>query len=162
MFNPRSGADLEVEMEVDHLAEFMFLKNVNNAVIELSLNGLQNTKDFFFFCLDLFCKGLIFLFAPAGATSVNINDLSVEQFGILRDKMRLAGLDVTLDVQPPDVDIGPDDVYMNLQELYTAPDELPMKDYKFMIKCSEFTYMIHFDIFHRSDGNCHSTRTRVL
>ena len=159
---PPGGADLEVEMEVDHLAEFMFVKNTNNAIIELSLNGLENTKDFFFFCLDLFCKGLIYLHAPEGEASVNVNDLTLEQFAVLRDKMRLAGIDVTLDAQPPDLDIGKDEVFMNLQELYTAPDELPMKDYKFMIKCSEFTYAIHFDIFHRSDGNCHTTRIRHI
>jgi len=152
---------LSVDMHVDHLAEFIFTKNVNNAIIELSLNGLENAKDFFFFCLDLFCKGLVFMFGE-GSLSVNVNNIKIEQFVQLREKLRLAGIEVHLDAQPPDVDVKSDEIFINIMELQEMSDSLPLKDYKFIIKCCEFTYIINFDLFHRSDGACHSHRTKLL
>lgn len=152
---------LEIDMHVDHLADFIFTKNINNAIIELSLNGLESSKDFFFFCLDLFCKGLVLMFGD-GSLSVKVNNIRMEQFMEMREKLRLAGIDVILDAQPPDIDIGPDDIYLNLIELQEMLDTLPLKDYKFVMKCCEFTYIIQFELFHRSDGACHSHRSRIL
>ena len=149
-------ADLNVMMHVDHLAEFMFTKNVNNAYIELTLNGLQNTKDMFFFCLDLFCKGLVFMFGVN--YRVNVQELTLENFQQLRDKMRLAGIEITFDAQPPDVDMPKDELFINLQELHDAPEELALKDYKFILKCTDFTYVVSFDLFHIADRDCNSRR----
>lgn len=151
---------LEVDMHIDHLAEFMFTKNVNNALIDLSLNGLESAKDFFYLCLDLFCKGLILMHGN-GSHIVSVNSLTIEQFQQLRDKMNLAGIDIILDTQPPDVDIGKDDIYLNFAELQQMPDSLPLEDYKFIMKCCEFTYVISFRLFHINEGNCNSHRARV-
>ena len=148
---------LEVEMSVDNLAEFLFLRNVNDAMIELSLDGLQNAKDFFFFSLDLFCKGLIHMYGN-GNNIVHIQDLQLEDFVRIKDKLRLAGIDVQLDIQPPDVDVEPLELQLNLQELRDAPDNLPLKDYVFILKCSEFTYTVQFDVIHNTDRNCNNRR----
>ena len=82
---------------------------------------------------------------------------------LLREKLRLAGIEAMLDAQPPDVDIGKDDIYLNLMEIQEMPDTLPLKEYKFVMKCSEFTYVISFDLFHRTaDGTCHFQRSGLL
>jgi len=146
---------LAVEVPLENLAEFIFLKNVNNASIELSLEGLENGKDFFFFCLDLFCKGLITMFGN-GRTQVNIQDLSPEQFNEFKSKFKLAGIDTVLEILPPDTSIGKDELFINIKELYEEPDNLNLKDYKFILKSCDCTYMIHFDLFHNVTGKCDS------
>ena len=54
----------EVDMEIDDLASFLFTKNINNITTELSLGGIADNKDLFFFCLDLF--GLALGHGPVG------------------------------------------------------------------------------------------------
>ncbi len=150
---------LEVEVPVESLAEFIFAKNVNDAAIELSLHGLENGKDFFYFCLDLFCKGLIVLFGN-GQTHVNIQDVTPQQFELFRDKFRLAGINTVLDILPPDVSIGPDELYINSKELQDEDDNLQLKDYKFILKSHQATYIVYFELFHNVQGNCDSSRGR--
>ena len=43
-----------VDMHINNLAEFMFLRNVNDAKLVMSLGGIEDAKDLFYFCLDLF------------------------------------------------------------------------------------------------------------
>ena len=146
---------IAVEVPLENLAEFIFVKNTNNATIDLSLEGLENGKDFFFFCLDLFCKGLITMFGN-GLPQVNIQDLSPEQFHEFRSKFKLAGIDTLLEILPPDTDIGKEELYINTKELYEMDDNLNLKDYKFILKSHESTYVIHFELFHNMVGNCDS------
>jgi len=150
---------LEVEVPLDSLAEFIFTKNVNNATIELSLHGLENGKDFFYFCLDLFCKGLIVMFGN-GLPHVNIQDLTPNQFEMFRDKFRLAGINTVLEILPPDLSIGPDELYINTSEIQEADDHLKLEDYKFILKSHQSTYVVHFELFHNVQGNCDSSRGR--
>lgn len=144
---------MQVEMSVDYLADFIFKKNINNAAVELSLDGLSNAKDFFFFCLDLFCKGLVCMFGN-GNNMVQLQDLKMEDFIKIRDKLVLAGIDARLEVHPPDIDIQPLELQLNMKELREAPDDMPLKDYKFIIKCNEFTYIIKFNVVHNCRRDC--------
>jgi hypothetical protein len=149
---------LEVDMHINDLATFMFLKNVNNAIVELSLGGVENNKDFFYFCLDLFCKGLVILFGENG--KVNVESLTQEQFAIIKQKMSLAGIDVKLDVfieqqttislldeAPPDVD--PIKTSINFNEIDMDDDNKPLSDYVFRLKMDNLLYNIHFETIHR-------------
>lgn len=144
---------LEVEVSVDHLAEFIFTKNVNNAIIDLSLEGLQNAKDFFFFCLDLFCKGLVYMFG--NGSIVHVQDISQENFTQLRNKLKLAGIDAILEITPPDIDVRPGELRTNINELNTySPDDASLDQYKFILKSCDFTYIIHFQLVHNVTRDC--------
>jgi hypothetical protein len=151
---------LDVDMHINDLATFMFLKNVNNAIVELSLGGVENNKDFFYFCLDLFCKGLVILFGENG--KVNVESLTQEQFAIIKQKMSLAGIDVKLDVfieqkttislldddtAPPDVD--PIKTSINFNEIDMDDDNKPLSEYVFRLKMDNLLYNIHFETIHR-------------
>ena len=48
-------------IDIDALAPMIFLKNPNDLPIELNILDLKNTKDIFYFCTDLFLKGLFFM-----------------------------------------------------------------------------------------------------
>lgn len=155
---------LFVDMHIDELANFMFLKNVNNAIVELSLGGIENNKDFFFFCLDLFCKGLVLLFGSErsdGVRKVDIETLSEDNFREVQHKMGLAGINVHLDVHvlgdegtsliendmPPDVTHEKNAI--NINDLQMEPDHKDLKDYIFKIKMDKLIYFVHFELVHK-------------
>lgn len=150
----------EVDMHVDDLAEFLFLKNVNNVSVELSLGGIENNKDLFFFCLDLFCKGLVFLYGE-GTKSVTIDKLTEKQFQYIQNKMLCAGIHVNLVVFPLDIELDVVDTeastsqisqqnkcVLNVDELTRAPDSMPIKDYEFKLFNNDMMYVISFELIH--------------
>lgn len=155
-----------MEMQVDDLAEFMFRKNVNNAVIELELGGIKDNKDFFFFLIDLFCKGLVILFGTEN--KVMIDSLSMEDFAKVKQKMSLAGINVMLnivqqdedmvDVSPQeernDMDDAPDDIvpqktYLNIRDLEMEDNNKRLSEYIFKMKMGNLLYNINFDLIHK-------------
>lgn len=158
---------LAMEMHVSDLAEFMFIKNVNNALIELELGGIQDNKDFFFFLIDLFCKGLVLLFGKDN--KVNIDELTMEDFAKIKEKMGVAGINVTLNIVPdkPDEDMNdieietedkmedaPDDIipqktYLNIKDLEMEDNNKRLNEYIFKMKMSNLIYNISFDLIHR-------------
>jgi hypothetical protein len=40
---------LYMDMHIDYFADFLFIKNINNSIIELTLPEIENNKDMFFF-----------------------------------------------------------------------------------------------------------------
>lgn len=146
-----SGQYYDVEMQINDLAEFMFIRNVNNVIIDLCLGGIQNNKDLFYFCLDLFCKGLVLLFGNGG-NSVNIEDLTADNFALIRDKMLCAGVDVKLLALPSDIEDAegnPVVAALNLDEINAAVDTLPLSQYEFKVVNQAMLYIVSFDIIHR-------------
>lgn len=155
-----------IEIEVDQLAEFLFKLNTSNAVAELSLGGIEDNKDLFYFCHDLFCKGLVMLFG--NESKVIINDLTTEQFQAVKQKMANAGINITLDVVTSDNIIntdadnvtssdGPCDLpqtvlypSINIQDIELMPSNLDLNAYKFKVHLSpNLTYVISYNLFHK-------------
>lgn len=155
---------LEVDMHVNDLAEFMFTKNTNNALIELSLGGIENNKDLFFFCLDLFCKGLVILHGTDN--KVNLDSITMEQFGDIKNKMELAGIQVNLELialpenenttislieeneEPSDVEAITNSV--NLNEIDQEYDHKQLNEYVFRLKMDKLIFLITFNLIHKS------------
>lgn len=131
-------------MHIDHFADFMFVKNTNDAVIELTLPEVTNNKDMFFFLVDLVCKGLVLLFGSNNR--LEISSLGMEDFKTIKHKMGLAGIDVHLSLKEGD-DFSPK---LNLQHIEdTFADNLPLKEYVFKINNVDVAYEISFDLFHK-------------
>lgn len=152
------------EIEVDELARFLYSHNKQDSVIELSLGGIEDNKDLFYFCLDLFCKGLVMLFGDNN--KLVINDISLDQFESIKKKMGNAGIKVDLDIiqtqSTPDGKFDEDDLpsdlpltalypNINIKDIETLPNSLPLSDYKFDINLSPtLTYRITFNLFHKT------------
>lgn len=151
-----------IEIEVDQLAHFMFIENKTDAIVELSLGGIEDNKDFFYFCHDLFCKGLVLLYG--NDNRLIINDVTMEQFLNVKAKMANAGIHVKLDIINNDVredahldDDTPSDLpistlypYVNIQDIELLPCDLELHDYKFEIRLSPSVfYSISFSLFHK-------------
>jgi hypothetical protein len=146
-----NGPYLDVEMQINDLAEFMFTKNVNNVVIDLCLGGIQNNKDLFYFCLDLFCKGLVIMFGN-GSNSVDIEDLTADNFALIREKMLCAGVVVKLVALPSDIDDmegNPVKASLNFDEINASGDNLPLSQYEFKVTNKLMLYIVSFSIVHQ-------------
>ena len=156
---------LEVDMHVNDLADFMFTKNINNALIELSLGGIENNKDLFFFCLDLFCKGLVILYGIEN--KVNLDSITMEQFNDIKNKMELAGIQVNLELQElqknentiislisEDSINEPSDIQaitnsINLNEIDQEYDHKQLNEYIFRLKMEKYIFLITFNLIHK-------------
>lgn len=137
---------LNIDMNINDFAEFMFTKNVNNAEIFLELGGIEDNKDLFYFCLDLFCKGLIYMFGENG--KINIELITYEQFNQVKQKMLLAGIVVNLlyeDISNSNNSINKNTI-INLDEIEKDENNLNLKDYEFTITTDKLIYKINFDL----------------
>jgi hypothetical protein len=138
-----------MEIDIDYLAEFLFLRNTSNSLVELTLDGIEDNKDFFFFCLDLFCKGLVLLYGKDN--KIVINDIDEEQFESVRKKLENAGIlaKLTVHTLPP---LSPDSVFpnVNIAELKELPANLDIDSYVFKIDMNpQLAYNITFQLIHK-------------
>lgn len=145
----------DVEMEVDDLAEFMFKRNTNNVVLDLSLGGIENNKELFFFILDLFCKGLVLLFGQ-DTKSVDVDTITYENFNEIREKMMCAGININMAHYPCDIVLEDGTsvemskrTLLNLDEINEAPDDKPLEEYQFKLLTLKNQYIISFNLVHR-------------
>jgi hypothetical protein len=146
----------DVEMEVSDLADFMFKRNVNNVVLDLSLGGIENNKDLFFFILDLFCKGLVLLFGGE-QNSVDVDTITLDCFNIVKEKMGCAGININLAYYPNDIELQDGEVVemskrtlINLDEINNAHDNKPLEEYVFKLLTIKNQYVISFNLIHRT------------
>ena len=146
-----------MEININYLAEFLFLRNTSNSLVELTLGGIEDNKDFFFFCLDLFCKGLVLLYGKDN--KLIINDINEEQFAVVQKKLDNAGILAKLTVNvlpPPEADI-PRDIEdpsmfpnINMAELKELPSNLDIDSYILKINMTpRLAYNITFHLIHK-------------
>lgn len=146
---------LNVDMDVNDLVTFVFIKNVNDATLNLSLDGIEDTYDFFCFCVDLLCKGLVLLYGSNG--SVEIDNLGIEKFGYITKKLNNAGIHVSLDLLDTD-----DLEYFNTEckvVSFVRPDESKKDDleaYAMYIRGKSKIYKVKFRLYHNQKNGCNA------
>lgn len=135
---------LYVDIEVDDLATFIFIKNKNNAIIELSLGGVENNKDLFYFLIDLLCKGLILLFG--NNNRVDLEYISLDNFKIMQAKIELAGIETVLDIKMNTNNIIPG---VNIRDIELMNDNSKLEDFIFKVIDKNLIYHINFKLIHK-------------
>lgn len=137
---------LNVEMHIDGFAEFVFIQNVNDAIIDLNIPEIEGSKDLFFFCVDLLCKGLVLLYGNA-ERKVLLENLKKEDFIAVKNKMENAGIKVQLDIQEE----SEEHYGTNLHDVSTnMPDDMDLPNYPFIIYQNKSSYRVTFSIFHNT------------
>ncbi len=138
-------------LEVEQLAQYIFVDNVYNKQIGLDIHGLGHSKDLFCFCLDLFCKGIV-LIASNGTRRADVDSLTPEQFETISKKMLLAGIKCNLQMIPLDKPLTPEDsqtlLHHSILKIQTMPENLLIKEYSFTIKLQNMLCTVRFDIVH--------------
>jgi hypothetical protein len=145
----------DVELEIDELANFMFKRNDNNVVLELSLGGIENNKDLFYFILDLFCKGLVMMFGNE-TNSVDVDTITFDNFLSIKEKMLCAGIQVNMEHYPNDIPLNDENMskraIINTDEINEAEDNKPLNEYIFKLYSLKNQYIISFSLIHRVLG----------
>ena len=145
----------DVELEIDELANFMFKRNENNVVLELSLGGIENNKDLFYFILDLFCKGLVLMFGN-GTNSVDVDTITYENFLLIKEKLLCAGIQINMEYYPNDIPLNNESIskraIINTDEINEAEDDKPLNEYVFKLYSLKNQYIISFNLVHRVLG----------
>jgi hypothetical protein len=143
--------DLHVDMSVNDLASFLFIRNVDNKSISININegGIQNTRDLFCFCLDLLFKGLILLYGEDN--KVLVNALTLEQFDVIKRKLRCANIECHLEIIPLEtpseevLDLWTQN-FLNVHKVRNSDECLKLEDYHFDLQLSDCIYKIWFEI----------------
>ena len=121
----------------------MFIGNTDDCKIFLELGGIENNKDLFFFCIDIFFKGLVLLFGKDGKLN-DIESITAEQLQDVQYKMSRAGIVLHVQVLPPD----PDDASVwNIHEIESDTDEQkPINKYELYLNLQHAKYVVSFDL----------------
>lgn len=132
-----------IDIEMDEFANFMFLKNDLNTKIDFSLVGIENNIDFFYFCVELLCKGLFLLYSKDG--NIKIDDITHEEFNLVQEKMSLAGILIKLELKENNNKEEPN---INSLEMHSYTNDTPLDDLIFRITTFKSIYNVHFELLH--------------
>jgi hypothetical protein len=135
-------------MDLDNFTNYLFLENEGLAYLDIQ--GLENTKDMFCFCLDLFCKGLVILYGNE-EKRVYVEMMTYDQFLVVATKMKRAGILVHMSLDP--VEDGSETIEerrRHLSEttsgLQNMSPQLPLKEYIFELKTIQHVIRISFEL----------------
>ena len=145
-----------MEMNVNKLANFIFIENIKNIKITISSNEFENSKDTFFFMLDLYFKGMVLLYGKRNeidnSMTVILNELNYEQIESIKDKLKLAHIKLNfMYYHYTTIEEGNELVLEryqkgNIQEINKLPDNLNITNYIFKICLDENIYNISFEL----------------
>ena len=133
-----------VDVSINDLAHFLFIGNTNDAIVEMSMPGIESTKDMFYFCLDLFCKGLVLLYGR-GENHINIGDITADEFTVIQRKLHNAGINAKLCVVE---NINEETPCVDMTSIGMMPDNLDIGNYIFTVRTVTHVYTLTFALFH--------------
>lgn len=134
---------LNVHVSVDDAIELIFVDNVNDAKLELSLDGIETTRDLFYFIVDMAFKGLVRLFGDANRR-ICIDSITRDQFGQVVRKLRNAGIVCDLLIEPNDGLRAPGIDALN----QCIEASAPLSEYSLHMFTSSYLYTIRFHLSH--------------
>jgi len=128
------------EVEIDNLttlANFIIQNKGQQIVVEST--DFKNTKDLFFFCVELTTKIMSIKFGNLDGI-VSINSLSLDNINTIKEILLNAAIDFNIETE----DINYNYTKSNIE--YIIDDNLVLRDYKMIIKNNNKKYTIDFDI----------------
>lgn len=133
---------------IDELAQYVFLKHDPTVNISLDVcTGLDTSKDLFTFFLDFVCKGLVLMHGN-DTQRVVVDDLSMDQFKQVTDRMKLLGIECRLDLEPVPEPMPMAERIQRMMRIHSTPDNLNLEDYAMEIVGYKVIYRISFALFH--------------
>ena len=144
-----------IDINIQDLAHYIFKTNIEERnELFLDIKTLKTNKELFFFCFELFCKGLIILYGNS-ENKLLLNQVTMEQFDVIKQAMLYAHIKLHIHVYEQST--------AELMELISTTDERDvicetinklvsseqndmLDDYKFNIIINEVVYAIYFTI----------------
>lgn len=128
---------LQVSVNLQDLAHFLFVSNSNDATVQLSLDKVKDVDELFYFFVHIFFKGLILLYGTDN--SVEIETVNEEQLAYTCKKMLNAGIECIIKVDPSGACNPPSIMYLK-------PKTLKVEDYCMILKTPLAAYTLSFKL----------------
>jgi hypothetical protein len=129
----------KIENEIEDMIPIIF-ENKKDTAINMSLVGIEDIYDLFCFCLDLFIKGLIFLYGTDD-NKLNLDSLDQEMLNFTVKQLKKAGIIVTIE---EDIDIYNSNTKIIIPE--KDIDKYEVGQYKLKIYKKSNVYTIYFSL----------------
>ena len=135
-------------IDIDALAPMIFLKNPNDLSIKLNiLDPLENTKDIFYFCTDLFFKGIFYMNTNKNMKVV-INDLTLDDIFSTVKKLKNAKIqtNITIDGTETDRSKYKHILKTSIEYVKNMHDNESLQEYYMLIPMNDYLYKISFQL----------------
>jgi hypothetical protein len=103
--------------DIEDLAKLVFLniyieENTNNKII-INIPDMQNTIDYFCFCVELTLKGLSLLYGdPENNNKISLKNITIEQIQKVITRLKYCNIEMSLDIIIED-----DEIYNNSPDI---------------------------------------------
>ena len=85
--------------EITELVKFVFSDNRHNNRMVIESSDFKDTRDLYFFCIELTMKGISYLYGDENQ-KVDIEQLSAEQLDNIKNKLSNAAIELIVDIKP--------------------------------------------------------------
>jgi hypothetical protein len=133
--------------EMNELVKFVFSDNKHNNRMVIESSDFKNTRDLYFFCIELTMKGMAFLYGDENE-KVDIELLSIKQLDNIKTKLANAAIELNVDIKPVLTNIEND---KNTEIIYNIPQNdleinYKLEDYSLKLIKKNMLYIITFKI----------------
>ena len=117
--------------EITELVKFVFSDNRHNNRMVIESSDFKDTRDLYFFCIELTMKGFAYLYGDENQ-KVDIEELSIEQLDNIKNKLSNAAIELIIDISPVKTNI---DTNNHTEIIY----DIPYKDIEKKCKLEEYS-----------------------
>lgn len=139
--------------EMNQLVKFVFSDNRHNNRMVIESSDFKNTRDLYFFCIELTMKGMSFLYGDENQ-KVDIEYLSLDQLENIKTKLANAAIELNVDITPVETNLDNNqtaETEESTQIIYGIPfDDLSrnskLEEYSLKLIKKNNLYVIRFKI----------------
>lgn len=139
--------------EMNQLVKFVFSDNRHNNRMVIESSDFKNTRDLYFFCIELTMKGMSFLYGDENQ-KVDIEYLSLDQLENIKTKLANAAIELNVDITPVETNLDNNETSEteeSTQIIYGIPfDDLSrnskLEEYSLKLIKKNNLYVIRFKI----------------
>ena len=133
--------------EITELVKFVFSDNRHNNRMVIESSDFKDTRDLYFFCIELTMKGMAYLYGDENQ-KVDIEQLSAEQLDNIKNKLSNAAIELIVDIKPVITNI---DTESHTEIIYDIPpknteEESKLEEYSLKLIKRQNLYDIKFKI----------------
>ena len=133
--------------EITELVKFVFSDNRHNNRMVIESSDFKDTRDLYFFCIELTMKGMAYLYGDENQ-KIDIEQLSAEQLDNIKNKLSNAAIELIVDIKPVITNI---DTESHTEIIYDIPpknteEESKLEEYSLKLIKKQNLYDIKFKI----------------
>lgn len=133
--------------EITELVKFVFSDNRHNNRMVIESSDFKDTRDLYFFCIELTMKGMAYLYGDEN-NKVDIEQLSAEQLDNIKNKLYNAAIELIVDIKPIITNINTE---THTEIIYDIPqknteEETKLEEYSLKLIKKQNLYDIKFKI----------------